>query len=287
MKKMLTIALLAAALPAAAQTLPNTGFESWTFTPDTMPSGWTGDVYGSGQSTDSHSGTYAAEIWNWYYYAKGYLVNGSSANYTPAPMWFDKFGTPCTAKPARLEGWYKYDANMSTDSLVVMVMLKRWNTGTMSVDTVAFTEKHLPEAITYTPFTVDLSDRMPSVAPDSIVVVFASSINAFCDANGNGRCCYAQIDDLSLSGTLFVNEPGKEARLDVYPNPFGSQLIVDSELQEGALQLYSFDGRLLEEIQLSGARQTALSTEKLAPGVYFLQVKSGKGSSVKKKVVKI
>ena len=55
------------------------------------------------------------------------------------------------------------------------MVLKRYNTITMQRDTIAYSVKTLPASSSYTPFTVNLTDLMPGVTPDSIIIMFNSS----------------------------------------------------------------------------------------------------------------
>ena len=57
--------------------IPNAGFENWTFpNTDTVPEGWSTSGFGAGRSSAVQTGNYSAYVWNWYYYARGWIANG-------------------------------------------------------------------------------------------------------------------------------------------------------------------------------------------------------------------
>src|SRR6188768_4199447 len=97
-KYLLTFSFFLSALMMQAQ-IPNAGFESWIFQGnDTIPEGWSSSGIGAGRSDAAQSGDYSAYVWNWYYYAKGWIVNGQSgAGFSIYDA--SSGGSPITEKP--------------------------------------------------------------------------------------------------------------------------------------------------------------------------------------------
>src|SRR5215203_605031 len=108
MKKLiLTLSFFITSLVMHAQ-IPNAGFENWIFpNNDTVPEGWSSSGFGAGRSAAAQSGSYSAYVWNWYYYAKGWIANGQAG---PGFSTYDAFsgGSPIIEKPLRLLGYYFY-----------------------------------------------------------------------------------------------------------------------------------------------------------------------------------
>lgn len=181
-----------------SQEILNAGFENWDTT--NIPMNWTlmSNSEAIGQSTVSYSGAYAVVIWKWYYYGNQILLNGSLTPFGPANI--IKAGTPISFKPIQLSGFYKYqDVAPLGDTAKVIVLLKKYDTVQNKIDTVGYGMKLLGPVNAYSPFQVDITDMLPSVAPDSIVIAFfASATYNDCDYNGNGDCSYLYIDELSL-----------------------------------------------------------------------------------------
>lgn len=229
MNKFLLIILCAFCIDAFAQ-LPNASFENWTSNASyTVPVGWSSSGYGADSTSDASSGSKALVVWTWYTYAIGYAYNGQSAG----SFDFHKAGSPFTLKATSLTGMYKFDTAYveSKDSAVVMVLLKKYNTSLQKVDTVGFALKKLPASNNYIPFTVNISDMMPGINPDSVVVVLSSQKRLFdfgnaqntCDINHND-CAYFYIDDLALNTTSGVVDIMDLFSSSVFPNPSNDKI---------------------------------------------------------------
>lgn len=202
MRSSSTLIMLLSGSVSMAQ-LADTDFEQvWITSNGTVPAGWTAPFLGAGVTTDAHSGTYALQVWNWYYSSHGWAANGTSEGMLETNS---LGGDPLDWKPQQLTGWYKYvpdDDQGAADSAVVRIILKRWNG--QQADTVAMGEEHLGPSDSYVPFTVDIHDMMPGVDPDTVRATFISSIQGFCDTFGDGLCLYLSVDDLALSGPSAV-----------------------------------------------------------------------------------
>jgi hypothetical protein len=263
--------------------IPNPGFETWVNASGfAMPAGWSGSGYGLDSSSNAHSGNYAASIWTWYTYAPGYIVNGND------PQSFDyvKSGTPINYKPSYLEGYYHFDSTnvYNKDSALVYIILKRYNTSTNTRDTVGLAYHKLPFNLSYQYFSVPITDKMPGLAPDSIVVLISTQdrVVDFGDAdntcnNGVNTCAYLYIDDLALSSPAAIRET-KETQLNVYPNPASANDFLYVRAPFGVLDL-TIRNNLGETFTLPIMQTSsglAVSTKDLQSGVYFIELRDTK-----------
>ena len=89
------------------------------------------------------------------------------------------------------------------------------------------------------------------------------SVEVF-DANS----CSATSDDFNW---IAVGIDELESRLEVYPNPFRNQLIIETDLDVYSIQLLDVHGRLILETNPTGSR-SEISTESLANGVYLIRI---------------
>ncbi|MCW3463042.1 PCMD domain-containing protein [Chitinophaga nivalis] len=201
----------AAAAALSTASLPNAGFESQNSTGN-QPLNWLLSSSGASSTTDAHSGRYAAKIWNWYYYAKGYLTNGDV--WTGGIPGYDnhkKGGIPIHSRPTALTGYYKYEYgtnNGKPDSAIALIALRKFNPATQRSEKVAYAEINLGPASQFRPFTLPIRYDSQAV-PDSVVITFISSRNGFCNSSGSmpGNCLYLTIDDLALTGAGGSRQP--------------------------------------------------------------------------------
>ncbi|HVI45791.1 MAG TPA: hypothetical protein VM802_13025 [Chitinophaga sp.] len=177
--------------------LPNPGFESWS---GNQPFSWRLSTYGSSKTTGSNSGQYAAQIWNWYSYLKGFLTNGNIATPAPGFDYNNTGGIAISGRPAALTGYYKYelgDNGGGNDFAVAIIALRKYNPATHKSERVAYAEANLGPSSQYQFFRLPVS--YPSSAiPDSLVVTFISSRSGYCGDSGGGNCLYLSLDDLAL-----------------------------------------------------------------------------------------
>lgn len=262
--------------PAWAQTeVPNGDFEVLN---DTLPQGWDTQDFGSGLSDAySYTGTYSIAVWNWYYYAKGWTVNGTVPAGSVGGLWsYGDAGTPIDIKPIRLTGYYLYDTTNNggaLDTAYVAVLLKRYDTTWNKVDTVGFGETYLLSTAMQggmQPFEVVINDLMPGVEPDSAAVYLQSSLNGFCNTATSGNCLYLYADKLAFETTTGTEDiTGWFRQIKTYPNPAQDQLIVESAVN-ATLRIYSLDGKLLQQQNLN-AGNLNMDISSLALGMYLLE----------------
>lgn len=256
----------------AQNNLPNQGFETLN---DTLPQGWIVDDIGAGLSDAySHTGTYSLAVWNWYYYAKGWAVNGDATGING--IWsYGKAGTPIDHKADKLTGYYMYDTTHNggnLDTAYVAVLFKRYNTALQKMDTVAFGEQFLLSTDMnggMQPFELTITDLMPGVEPDSVAVYLQSSLNGFCSTALGGNCLYLYVDDLALETSTGTEDiTNWFQHIEAYPNPASDQLTIESNLAAD-LNIYSLEGKLIRQEKVTPGT-LSLDISDLTTGVYLL-----------------
>jgi hypothetical protein len=225
MKQLFLNLLLILSLNSFSQ-LTNSSFENWTSIGGSpFPTDWNGSSFGVDSTNDASAGNKALVVWTWYNYATGYVSNGNGMTGFGD---FSNSGTAINQKPISLSGMYKFDTTNvgNYDSVLIVVFLKKYNTTTNQRDTVALGLKHLPAANTYTSFTVDVTDKMPGINPDSIIVIISSQRRIWepIFATNTCRmpfmdCAYLTVDDLQLTLPTGTIEFSNLFSPSVFPNP--------------------------------------------------------------------
>lgn len=154
---------------------------------------------------------------------------------------------------------------------------------------------------TYTMEYILESGEFVEIFPaERTVISFLGDLNMFIIPFGkNGICdfeineelrCFSsptlsyQNPDFS-SCTLGIGEAGSHDDITIYPNPAGDFVNVEFENQLYAkVQIIDATGRLVQSVQLNASPQR-INLESLYPGVYFLVINNGSGSSVIEKIV--
>lgn len=288
-----TITMLSLLNSGNAQTLSNPGFEQMN---DTLPADWT---YGYGSSLSNsytNSGNNAMAVWNWYYYATGWTINGYHPDLKDQQFNWALGGEPIDQKVAGLTGYYYFDtigSGYGADTAYIAVLLKRYDTTAQKMDTVGFGEGFmLPYEMTngLHQFDIDIIDLMPGTEPDSVAIFIASRNNDnACLVSGDGNCLYLYVDDLAFrtgpaDTTTSITNVFEKQLFSMFPNPAVSQLSVMSS-EAGSIRLLNMQGRLVFEEQLNTGRQQ-LDISTLAKGVYVVQVSTASGKQYHQKLLK-
>jgi len=268
----------------------NQDFEMWEESQGReQPVGWRGSPFGMGKSEQARNGKFAATVWNWYYYGKGYLMSGSGEAF-----WMDlnRGGTPISWKPAILTGYYRYNTDSNSrqnTSGIVAVMLRRWNPQTQRPDTIGFAEQRLSPSPVFRPFTLAISDYAPGVMPDTMVIAIISSDSCFCASESSGNCCYLTVDDLRLRSSASGVEASVAdlfATVRALPNPVadgrGSLLVEWPPTANGpfTLRIISSNGQILRTIGAIEGTQTTIQPNELPGGRHLMEVRNRKGEVV-------
>lgn len=272
--KFILLLIFAILQAAAQQTLFNGSFEDTLLVAPpgvngARPQGWRMGTFGAKLSPDAMSGKFAAAIWNWYYYGKGTLINGSNTSNASYNA-----GTPISFRPDKLTGNFKYIAGNNggaSDSAIVHVSLVKFNPATYLRDTLGSGQHKFPLTSTYQPFQVNIT-YSTSTQPDTIVVEFQSSIRGFCDANSDGNCLYLYVDDLAVVNSVTgIGEPIQLAARGVYPNPASDRLHVDGIDNAEEILLISSTGQLIRDLKMV---DHSLDISTIPEGLYILRIGS-------------
>ncbi len=124
---------------------------------------------------------------------------------------------------------------------------------------------------------------------DSLKNLIGRYIN---QSNLNGK--YLDVPSMGeylelLDFTNSLNKNEKNDNLNIYPNPFDNQLVINSEIEGEKLQIKlinSIGVVEIEEFRISNLNQVEIDTSKLKSGIYFLQIEGESGKNFKQKFVK-
>lgn len=296
-KQLLFSACAIAGVSLGAQTIPNSGFETWvnnteTFQTYSMPQNWiTIDVIQTALSGDStyvvhsvvpastsHSGTSAVRLQSGVS-SNGDTVGGiiysvnSLADFLPL---FSGTGVPgftINTRPANLNGFYRMNVAADDTGLCAMILC-RWNTSTQSRDTLYYTESlGLPgNQSSWTGFSFPIT-YSSGATPDTCLIAFGLvSINSSTNINS-----FLEIDDLSFSGNvpIGINEQTSVSGGNFYPNPMTDRAEIRFEgapLENANLEIYDLSGKLVRTDAGINGNVIAFERLDLASGTYMYRV---------------
>ncbi len=216
-------------------------------------------------------------------YFETFIVNGNQFK-TDNDGYIDlkSCGTPFAYRPLKIKGKYKFEDSLSPVQNYgkCIVLLKKYNSLTQSIDTIAYNFETTPffETNTWASFEIPLN-YVSSAVPDSIVVAFFSSV----ELNSTSALFY--IDDLTFEyGPLGVDLKMKEYQISVYPNPTNGIIYIDQYASEFTnFKIWSTDGKLLE----AGIFSKIINLEKFDNQFFILQVSDENGNSRSFKITKL
>jgi len=283
MKHLFLNLLLMLSLNSFSQ-LTNTSFENWSsISGSPFPTDWNGSSFGVDSTNDASHGNKALVVWTWYNYATGYVSNGNGmAGFGD----FSNSGTAISQKPISLSGMYKFDTTNvgNYDSVLIVVFLKKYNSTTNQRDTVALGISHLPPADTYTPFTVAVTDNMPGINPDSIVVIISSQRRIWEPVSATNTCrmpfmdcAYFTVDDLQLTLPTGTIELSNLSTPSVFPNPtteflsFNYKSIPNSEVE--TISVIDNTGKVCYQTKINSI-SNKLNVKGFNKGIFHYIIKS-------------
>ncbi len=324
MKKISTLffaLLLSAAL--VGQNVPNSGFENWTdentavnwnssfnvsfpLTIEGMQLTIVMDYNSVSQSTQAHSGSYAAQVKSQEASAQLYGIPVYPVQ-IPGIMQLGQFNTQALQDidfenmdassldlsqylyggiafnqiPEKVTAWVTYVSGdqAAPDTMRAGVLLTRWNNGQREVvaqgdfigngDYTSYTQIEIPVAV---------KEGMEGVTPDTMNIIFSNSASTVNESTlltvddvevvvENGG------DDPDTPDTTAIFELSSLPVFSVRPNPTSEWLSITPAVNtDYAARLYDVNGKLVwEGLNLQG--DTKVDVRDLTKGVYFLQVK--------------
>ncbi len=264
-------------------TIPNAGFENWT-NANTAVS-WNSvsllTLFSLSRSTDSHSGTYAAQMKS--QTILSYSIPGITAlgniNLTTQQV---SGGTPFVGKPAIFKGFYKYTP-VGNDSMLIAIILTKTTSGVR--DTVGggiFTNKNAVN--TYTEFNIPLLyNQSVSGDPDTMNIVLLSSAVY---PGGNGTTLL--VDDLSLYYSTDIEKNQSDFDIKIFPNPANDILTVyckNNNANSNQIIIYNIAGQEVYKNSFN-ASQFKISIADFMEGVYFVKIFNDRNHKIQKLIVK-
>jgi hypothetical protein len=290
--KLLTLLLVfVICLGMIAQTIPNNSFENWTSagaynTPDGWgnlnPSTVPGSTYTClKQSAPNPINNYLDLSTQM---SGANLMLGMAASGKIDPVTFRAYqGFPISSRPVSLTGSWEYMAR-STDHGYASILLTKWNSGSGISDTVAYS-KYIQSGMTmsWTTFSIPINYRTTGT-PDSALIVFSAS------GTSPTVNSYLYVDDIAFSGlaTGITQDEESIFNLNLYPIPAKDELNISFSTSEGensVIQLLDILGNIVSEQisnSVSGSFQGFLQISSYSKGIYFLRIKSNKGSAIRK-----
>lgn len=232
------------------------------------------------KTTDSHSGTYAAELTTKSFGTlpvSGLLVTGifNEDNFdinNPDPI---ISGQPFTDLPTNFKGWYKYSP-ANGDSCHISSYLFKFNTTTNERDTIAEALMISTATVSsYTEFDLTFDYWMQGETPDSIIITFLSSAGAQDFIGQDGSRLW--IDDFVVEGTYVSIDELQNDVVNIYPNP--ADEVLNVELKSGmnaTISIFNMVGQQVMQRTVTGTRQS-IDVSGLLPGVYSYRLETAKG----------
>jgi hypothetical protein len=268
----------------------NGDFETWK---DTLgysePKGWSTlnalSLFSLPESTiqgDAHSGGFGAKLVTQANSVQDFPAVLSSAyilNSQGEPD-LNLAKVPFTMRPKNFSMYYMAMPGAG-DSCSGIMVLTRWNMAEQRADTIAFGGFFIKDSVTtYTKMVVPFNYSSP-LAPDSALILIASSANAFAPVPGSTL----YVDDFELGFETGLNE--KENNLNnvsVYPNPANDMLTVKTEEKAFTVSMFDLQGRNIYTAA-SGRSQCEIHTSDLQAGIYMLEIRSERGAAHQKVVI--
>lgn len=279
-KKLLSItsiALVSVFTVTAQTTVPNGNFEAWSGSNATSWNNLNGVAPGSCTKAtapaDIHGGSAAIIL-------KTLSVFGNTAPGTAATGTINLLaqtvtgGTPFTARPDSMTGWYKYVPQGNDAGNIVGILL----TADPARDTIAVAPFFPSGSVgTYTYFKAAFEYRLPDVPAQALFIMASSG------ATGGVVNTMMYVDDLGVvyNPSVGVDEATATKDISVYPNPASENLYVNMAGILGAnVSIFDITGKKVAQ-QILTEKLNSVNVASLANGMYVYQVNSSTNGTLK------
>jgi len=300
MKKNLLILAILLSGNIFGQPVFNGDMEIWdtTFTP--FPSNWLTNAFyaalpcnpfvpiSAERTNDKNSGIWAAKLESkdciddtgipQIYF--GYLAYGNTSSPNLA------HGIPYNQRPDNLNFYYKFN-RVGTDTGFAKIVLRHLDSLGNAGQIIGEGEISIINDVNvYTPVTIPINYFMNDT-PEIIQIVFSTSKtiadNDYFPLNttlGNGANIGTTlwIDDVTLSGgTLGLIENQRIYSFTIFPNPFSSQLVMQTNFNMKKAELFvdNIFGQTVKYVSNIAGVSFTLLRENLPNGIYFLRLSDG------------
>jgi hypothetical protein len=250
-----------------AQTIPNAGFENWTWQSVWMeePDSWTtnneADTFNNSisvtKTSDSFIGNYAMQVINnWHLIEPGPLPGYAFINYTDTNL------------VTKISAYVKCDSISGTGKGIILI--GGYLGGTYNSIASWETAIEIPQ---YTLIEIPLNPVMNYDSIQILIYAFAST-NEMGVATGHVTL---KVDEITEEIISDIKEPGLQQSLKISPNPFNEYATLIFENQTGenySLTIYDTQGTLVETINNITTGKIKIERKYLLDGVYYFQVHS-------------
>ena len=212
MKNLITLLLIIGLSFSAFSQISNADFELWSSptssyedpddwqTPNATIESFFSTNFTVAKSTDMHGGSFAAELMTRTVsgaVVPGAVTNGNINISVSPPGVSITGGSPMSSSPTALTGWYKYTPGPGGDTAIVVALLSKWDTVSMSRDTVALATFMVSDTVsTYTMFTATFA--YVSSSPDTLLITVLSSAAGLRLSGSVGSTFL--LDDVGVTG---------------------------------------------------------------------------------------
>ena len=294
MKKILSFfSLIILAASISAQTIPNGDFENWTAG---SPDSWaTYNNVAALMGITPAPVTQQSPAPSGNYYLKavsrnspltgGNLPGIALLGNADALAGTGSIGIPYTQTPAFFSGEFKHEMVASTDSMLILCQLTKWdavNNNQIVVGEAAILNL-LNSVTTWTSFSSPIT-YLTADMPDSLTIGVVS-------IGADGAA--VSVDNLAFSATsIGVNNTQlTEKSINLFPNPAGNQTfldlsVIDEHLSQGVkIEIIDLTGRVVETHLSVRNRMFLLNTSNLDAGKYLVRI-SNSNISISKTLIK-
>lgn len=193
--------------------------------------------------------------------------------------------------PSYLSGSYKFQSATSGDNGGVLLLGTRYNSTLGRREVVGGgVNLSLTDCESYTPFTVnymslhDIDESFTEQTPDSLIILLVSSASMnrqqgsyLCLDNLNLWHVDPPVDPMGIYGTAISDN-----EVTVFPNPAHGECEVKIAADDAEMRLYTYDGRLVDLIDVRQQTAGSVMLQLPQPGVYMLHVVTRDGTAVRK-----
>ncbi|HNX43542.1 MAG TPA: T9SS type A sorting domain-containing protein [Bacteroidales bacterium] len=278
---------------AAAQDIPNAGFEEWN---NSEPVDWhtTNQPFFNTvlkESDNPQEGAYSALLqvvtvtvpFVGTYSLPGVLSTAEMSVDVYNQTYNLSGGYPFTGMPNKLSGYVKYQP-VNNDMCAFGWALSKWQNGTR--DTIGFAYQYIAEELSdWTYFEIPIEYGIWE-APDTMNILFLCS-NILDGQTHTGTKMW--VDNLSfLYGPVGIEGVTSGNGYRVYANGQTRQLILETSFSESrplTIRLFSINGALLAEEKRSMSHSTEfIDISSLKTGIYVLRIIDGNGVTDTRKI---
>jgi hypothetical protein len=281
-----------------AQVIPNYNFENWVNGPNSAPDGWEdhsshhAGFYPASQTSDKYLGTYAVKLEN--KITVGDTTKGQIS--TTRPNSQEGFGPafPVAVRYNNLKGFYKYTPLNGDSTQIIVYITKTGYVGPWG-NLLAFGQKNMGAALTYTPFSVGYLDSLTNFFYNDNIIIPDSGYIEISAFKAIGSTMYNLpplgnsiliVDALNFDTYLTgINEDMDiTTNFNLFPNVNSGNFTVNfntSDIDFTTIKIYDPEGREIKNLfsgDLSaGNHEFNYTMTELSNGNYLYVVATGKG----------